>query len=82
MARDHADLAFDFELVHRGQRDRLVDSISCAGYHPELGASPGNLQMVDKIKAYADRYIAPRCGNGDHRHPDPLETASRRSTRG
>jgi aminopeptidase N len=52
-------MAFDFALAHREKVDTLIDSTSRAGYYPELGANADNLQMVDKIKAYADRYIAP-----------------------
>lgn len=59
VSHEHADMAFDFALAHREKVDTLIDSTSRAGYYPELGANADNLQMVDKIKAYADRYIAP-----------------------
>jgi len=59
VAREHADLAFDFAVAHREQVDGLVDSTSRARYYPGLGRSADNLQMVDKIKAFADAHIAP-----------------------
>ncbi len=58
VSREHPDLAFDFAVAHRQQVETLVDGTSRAGYFPELGAAADNLQMVDKINAYADRYIA------------------------
>ena len=59
VAREHADLAFDFAVAHREKVDDLVDSTSRARYYPGLGRSADNLQMVDKIKAFADAHIAP-----------------------
>ncbi len=58
VSREHADMAFDFAAAHRQKVDTLVDGTSLAGYYPSLGASTNNLQMVDKIKAFADSYIA------------------------
>ena len=57
-SREHPDLAFDFAVAHRAKVETLVDGSARAGYFPHLGASADNLQMVDKIKAYADKYIA------------------------
>ena len=59
VAREHADMAFDFAVAHREKVDSLVDSTSRASYYPGLGRSADNLQMVDKIKAFADAHIAP-----------------------
>ncbi len=59
VAREHADLAFDFAVAHREKVDTLVDSTSRARYYPGLGRSADNLQMVDKIKAFAQAHIAP-----------------------
>ena len=58
VADEHPQLAFDFALAHREQVDQLVDTTSRASYYPELGHSATDLKMVDKIKAYADKYIA------------------------
>ncbi|MFT3896623.1 MAG: M1 family metallopeptidase [Thermomonas sp.] len=56
---EHPDMAFDFAVAHREQVDELVDSTSRARYYPGLGGSATTLDMVDKIRAFADRYIAP-----------------------
>lgn len=59
VSREHADMAFDFAVANREKVDTLVDSTSRARYYPGLGRSADNLQMVDKIKAFADAHIAP-----------------------
>ncbi|HET8899928.1 MAG TPA: M1 family metallopeptidase [Rhodanobacteraceae bacterium] len=56
---EHPDMAFDFAVAHREQVDKLVDSTSRARYYPGLGRGATNLTMVDKIKAFADKHIAP-----------------------
>jgi aminopeptidase N len=58
VSREHPDLAFDFAVANREKVETLVDGTSRAGYFPQLGASADNLQMVDKINAFADKYIA------------------------
>jgi aminopeptidase N len=55
---EHPDLAFDFAVAHREQVDKLVDGTSRARYYPGLGGAARDLEMVDKIKAFADKYIA------------------------
>ena len=55
---EHPDLAFDFAVAHREQVDKLVDSTSRSRYYPGLGNAARDLAMVDKIKAFADKYIA------------------------
>ncbi|GAA5011201.1 M1 family metallopeptidase [Pseudoluteimonas lycopersici] len=56
---EHPDMAFDFALAHREQVDTLVDTTSRARYYPGLGSGSTDLAMVDKIRAFADKYIAP-----------------------
>jgi len=56
---EHPDLAFDFAVAHREQVDKLVDTTSRARYYPGLGSGANDLAMVDKIRAFADKYIAP-----------------------
>lgn len=56
---DHPDLAFDFAVAHRERVDTLVSTGSRARYYPYLGMHSDDLKMVDKIQAYADRYLAP-----------------------
>ncbi len=59
VSREHSEMAFDFAVAHREQVDKLVDSTSRARFYPGLGYGAKDLKMVDKIKAYADAYIAP-----------------------
>ncbi len=59
VSREHSEMAFDFAVAHREQVDKLVDSTSRARYYPGLGYGAKDLKMVDKIKAFADAYIAP-----------------------
>ena len=56
---EHPDMAFDFAVAHREQVDKLVDTTSRARYYPGLGSGAYDLAMVDKIRAFADKYIAP-----------------------
>ena len=59
VSREHSEMAFDFAVAHREQVNTLVESTSLAGFYPGLGYSAKDLRMVDKIKAFADAYIAP-----------------------
>lgn len=59
VSREHSEMAFDFALAHLEQVDKLVDSTSRARFYPGLGYGAKDLKMVDKIKAFADAYIAP-----------------------
>lgn len=56
---EHPDMAFDFAVAHREQVDMLVDTTSRARYYPGLGSGANDLAMADKIRAFADKYIAP-----------------------
>ncbi|WP_369914394.1 M1 family metallopeptidase [Xanthomonas sp. NCPPB 3005] len=58
VAGEHPDLAFDFAVARRDQVDTLIDTTSRARYYPRLGAGSVDLKMVDKIQAYAQRYLA------------------------
>ncbi|KLD71768.1 M1 family metallopeptidase [Xanthomonas pisi] len=59
VASRHPELAFDFAVAHRTQVDTLVDSTSRARYYPSLGMDSAELATADRIKAYAEQYIAP-----------------------
>ncbi|MCC4600578.1 M1 family metallopeptidase [Xanthomonas melonis] len=59
VAGEHPELAFDFAVAHRSQVDTLVDTTSRARYYPGLADGSFDLKTVDKIKAFADKYIAP-----------------------
>ncbi len=59
VSREHSEMAFDFAVAHREKVDTLVDSTSRARFYPGLGYGAKDSKMVDKIKAFADAYIAP-----------------------
>ncbi|MDR6938237.1 M1 family metallopeptidase [Luteibacter sp. 3190] len=58
-ARAHPELAFDFAVAHKDKVDQFVDSTSAARYYPMLAGGSLQLSTIDKIKAFADKYIAP-----------------------
>ncbi len=59
----HPDLAFAFALAHREQVDTLVDSTSRARYYPGIGGGSSDPAMIGRLRAYADKYIAPGSRN-------------------
>ncbi|CAD0347246.1 M1 family metallopeptidase [Xanthomonas hortorum] len=59
VASQHPELGFDFAVAHRTQVDTLVNSTSRARYYPSLGMGSAELATADRIKAYAEQYIAP-----------------------
>lgn len=71
---EHPDLAFDFAVAHREQVDKLVDSTSRARYYPGLGSSSTDLKMVDKINAFAEKYIAPTSRRDAERVVNGIQT--------
>ncbi|MDB6162810.1 MAG: aminopeptidase, partial [Xanthomonadaceae bacterium] len=58
VSRLHPDQAFDFAVAHRAQVDKRIDSTSRSRYYPGLASQSLDPAMVDKLKAFADRYIA------------------------
>ena len=71
---EHPDLAFDFAVAHRAQVDAKVDSTSRARYYPGLGSGSRELAMVDKIRAFADQYIAPTSRRDAERTINGIQT--------
>lgn len=59
VSREHPDMAFDFAVAHREQVDKLVDTTSLSRYYPGLGGGSDKQEMVQKLKDFADKYIAP-----------------------
>ena len=59
VSRLHPELAFDFAMAHREQVDQVVDGSSRSRYYPALGGSSFEPAMIDKINAYAAKYLAP-----------------------
>ncbi len=58
-AGEHPDMVFDWALAHREQVDKLVDASSLSRYYAGLGAGSSDPAMVGKIRAYAEKYLAP-----------------------
>ncbi|HZV37802.1 MAG TPA: M1 family metallopeptidase [Pseudoxanthomonas sp.] len=59
VAGEHPDLAFDFAVAHREQVNKLVDTTSLSRYYPGLGGGSDKQEMAQKLKDFADKYIAP-----------------------
>lgn len=59
VAESHPDMAFDFAVEHREQVDELVDSTSRARYYPGLAGGSARAEMVAKLRAFAQKNIAP-----------------------
>ena len=57
VSRQHPELALDFALAHRQQVDSLVDGSSRSRYYATLGSSSFNPATIDKINAYASKYL-------------------------
>lgn len=58
VAGEHPDMAFDFAVGHREQVNKLVDTTSLSRYYPGLGGGSDKTEMVQKLKDFADKYIA------------------------
>lgn len=74
VAQEHPELAFDFAVAHREQVNALVDTTSLARYYPGLGAASTKPEMVDKIRAFADKYIAASARRDAERVINGLQT--------
>ncbi|WP_240099126.1 M1 family metallopeptidase [Thermomonas flagellata] len=59
VAGEHPELAFDFATAHRAQVDAMVDSTSRARYYPRLAAASNDAAIIARLRAFAERYIAP-----------------------
>jgi len=57
-ARQHPEMTFDFAVAHKDKVDQFVDSTSAARYYPMLAGGSLDVAMIDRIKAFADKYIA------------------------
>ncbi len=58
VSRNHPDLAFDFALEHREAVEKIVDATSRSRYFPRLATGSVDPAMIDKINAYAEKYLA------------------------
>jgi aminopeptidase N len=58
-SRTHPEMTFDFAVANKDKVDHFVDSTSTSRYYPRLASGSMDVAMIDKIKAFADKYIAP-----------------------
>ncbi|KQQ36154.1 aminopeptidase [Duganella sp. Leaf126] len=58
VASRHPDLAFDFAVAHREQVEKKIDATSRSRFYPGLARRSADPAMVDKLNAYANRYLA------------------------
>lgn len=56
---EHPDLAFDFAIANREKVEALVDISSRSRFIAQLGAGSSDPAMIQKIEAYATRYLTP-----------------------
>ncbi|GLQ51122.1 M1 family metallopeptidase [Dyella flava] len=64
VSRLHPELAFDFAVAHREQMDQLIDATSRSEYYPRLVAYSLDPAMIEKMRAFAQAYIAPTSRRG------------------
>jgi aminopeptidase N len=54
----HPELAFEFALAHMRLINEKVDANSRSRFFPELASKSSKEHMIEKIKAYARKYLA------------------------
>lgn len=59
VSRRHPELAFDFAAANKSKVDAFVDSTSAARYYPMLASGSLDVKTIDKLQAFAQKYIAP-----------------------
>jgi aminopeptidase N len=64
VSREHPEMAFDFAVAHRDQMNQLIDSTSRAEYYPRLVARSLDPATIEKMRAFAQAYIAPTSRRG------------------
>jgi aminopeptidase N len=64
VARRHPELAFDFAVAHRDQINQLIDSTSRSEFYPRLVGASLDPAMIEKMRAFAQAYIAPTSRRG------------------
>ena len=56
----HPDLVFDFALQHREKVESFVDVSSRSRYLPRLAWRSADPAMIEKLEAYAQRFMTPQ----------------------
>jgi aminopeptidase N len=55
----HPDLAFDFYVTHRDDLNKILEPDALDRFAPGLAYGSYDPAMIEKLTAYADKYIAP-----------------------
>jgi len=58
VANLHPDMAFDFAIANRDAVNRRVDASAHTRFYPSLAANSIDPNMIDKLKAYAGKYLS------------------------
>ncbi len=58
VSRNLPDLAFDYALAHIDAVDKIVDATSRSRFFPRLASGSSDPAMIDKINAYAVKYLS------------------------
>lgn len=56
---NHPDLAYDYALAHYSAFEQKVDASARSRYFARLGGRSSDPAMIDKLRAYAAKYLAP-----------------------
>jgi len=51
------ELGFDYALANMDKVNERVDATSRSSYYPGLASASGQKEMIDKVHAYADKYL-------------------------
>jgi len=60
VAGNHPDMAYDYALAHYAEFEKKVDASARSRYFARLGGRSADPAMVDKLRAYAGKYLSPQ----------------------
>ncbi|MYN45486.1 M1 family peptidase [Pseudoduganella sp. FT93W] len=59
VAGNHPDMAYDYSIAHYAEFEKKVDASARSRYFARLGGRSSDPAMLDKLRAYAGKYLAP-----------------------
>ena len=59
VAANYPEMAFDFAIANMAAVNQRVDATSRSRYFPMLARGSSSSEMVDKVRAYAEKHLAP-----------------------
>ena len=59
VAANHPEMAFDFAIANMAAVNQRVDATSRSRYFPMLARGSSSSEMVGKVRAYAEKHLAP-----------------------